>query len=180
MTDKPDSDMLVGCANADCHQTWMTSDPNSKCPKCGTFQSRGGLVGKDKPEQGKIINAPPFEVRSNFNGKPEQGVRERLISLLTFGLSDDGLATKEDLARIEPIVIKLLDLINTRELAVLDDSPIKKVYEQFKHLDSLLCDKQWVGEDTHFHRMCYDFWQAIRTTLKEEIKERTPDDRPKM
>lgn len=47
-------------------------------------------------------------------------------------------------------------------------SPAKKVYEQFKYLDKLLCDKDWVGESTHFHRMCYEFWQAIKAQVEYE------------
>ena len=40
-------------------------------------------------------------------------------------------------------------------------SVIKDVYERYKHLDALLCDREWIGDGAQ--RQClYDLWQAIR------------------
>lgn len=52
-------------------------------------------------------------------------LRNRFISLLTFGLSDDGLVEEKDLKTITPIVDKLLDLFDQQRNEILDGIFIK-------------------------------------------------------
>ena len=41
---------------------------------------------------------------------------------------------------------------------------LKEVYERYKHLDVLLTDPDWPGDNIAF-RMSQDFWKAIKETL---------------
>jgi hypothetical protein len=51
--------------------------------------------------------------------------------------------------------------------------PIREVYEQYKHLDHLLSDDQWlIGEKDDdrasltYRRMVYEMWGAIRAEIE--------------
>ena len=41
-------------------------------------------------------------------------------------------------------------------------SEIKEVYEQFKHLDMVIGDRDVIG-DSIIHQLAYDLWQAIKS-----------------
>ena len=41
---------------------------------------------------------------------------------------------------------------------------IKKVYEQYKHLDILLSDEEWLGENLK-DQITFDLWQAIKKDI---------------
>lgn len=38
---------------------------------------------------------------------------------------------------------------------------INDVYEKYKHLDSALCDREWLGEQL-LSKILYDLWQVVR------------------
>ena len=58
---------------------------------------------------------------------------------------------------------------------------IKEVYEEYKHLDHLLSDEDWmlvnntawmlIG-NTALHFATYNMWQAIKKTVEEESDEK--------
>ena len=51
---------------------------------------------------------------------------------------------------------------------------IREVYEQYKHLDHLLRDQEWLigsGDDSTsltWRRMVFDMWQAIRKAMEDQ------------
>ena len=46
-------------------------------------------------------------------------------------------------------------------------SPVKEVYEKFKHLDFLLSDLKWLPDDMRGW-ILFELWQAIRNEVKGE------------
>lgn len=56
---------------------------------------------------------------------------------------------------------------------------IRKVYEQFRHLDTVISDVRWIdGADFKYH-IIRDLWQAIKASVEPEPEpEPPPDDTP--
>ena len=52
---------------------------------------------------------------------------------------------------------------------MINDKPILAVWEQYKHLDILLSDEEWMIEDGHpmapQRRCLFDLWQAIKKAV---------------
>lgn len=43
---------------------------------------------------------------------------------------------------------------------------INAIYDKYKHLDSALCDRAWLGE-TIISQILYDLWQAVRNEVDD-------------
>ena len=40
---------------------------------------------------------------------------------------------------------------------------IKEVYEMYKHLDELLSDREWLGDENYLQQVIlYNLWQAVK------------------
>ena len=57
---------------------------------------------------------------------------------------------------------KINDLENKIVELKLRLKPVMEAYGQFKHLDKLLVDKEWLDEKDPLHRTLYDCWNAIK------------------
>lgn len=46
---------------------------------------------------------------------------------------------------------------------------IQEAYEKYKYLDTILSDKEWIGD--HFRdSVLYDLWQTIKTAASELVE----------
>ena len=55
---------------------------------------------------------------------------------------------------------------------MINDKPILAVWEQYKHLDILLSDEEWMIEDGHpmapQRRCLFDLWMAIKKAVSDK------------
>ena len=46
---------------------------------------------------------------------------------------------------------------------------IREVYEQYKHLDELLSDREWLAEGSLQQGVLYDLWQAVKQEVQPVV-----------
>ena len=116
-----------------------------------------------------MVSLPPANERGNRMTQNEQ---IQAITLCTQAINEiykPHIDNKIDLLRQnEDVNISVLDDLLGQILTVLEDLPkqcrldrIEAVWQEYKHLDYLLVDKEWLP-DTSIGHILHDLWRAIR------------------
>ena len=65
--------------------------------------------------------------------------------------------------------IKINELKEKIKLMKLDKIKIKEVYEKYKHLDYLLTDEKWLGQELS-GQILVELWKVVKEEAKKEVK----------